>query len=113
MQDPFNRNRVDKVILNVIHHTPLQLEEVLPYRTIKKESLHDIFVATVDRLQTGDTLLRYLEAMKIDIRRPGIPKVRGVKVISLGLVKTGEEGSGLACRIGNINRTATNLKLGR
>ena len=106
MQDPFNKNRVDKVILNVIHHTPLQLEEVLPYRTIKKESLHDIFVATVDRLQMGDTLLRYLEAMKIDIRRPGIPKVRGVKV------KTGEEGSGLACRIGNIDRTATNLKLG-
>ena len=74
-QDPLHRNCVDEVILNVIHHAPQQLEEVFPHRKTKKESPHKIFVAAVDRLQTSDTLLRYLKAMEINIRRSSTPEV--------------------------------------
>ena len=98
-------------MLNVIHHTSQQLEEVFPHKKTKKKSLHEISAATIDYLQTGDTLLKYLEAMEINIRRPSTPEVQRAKVIGLGLVETGEEGNSLTHRIRNGGKTATNLKL--
>ena len=54
---------------------------------IEKESLHEIFTAAIDCLQVGDTLLKYPEAMKINIRRLSTPKVQQVEVVGLSLVK--------------------------
>ena len=54
---------------------------------IEKESLHEIFTAAIDCLQVGDTLLKYPEAMKINIRRLSTPKVQRVEVVGLSLVK--------------------------
>ena len=82
-------------MLNVVHNTSQQLEEVFPHKTTKKKSLHEIFAATIDCLQTGDKLLKFLEAMEINIRRPSTPEVRRVKVIGLGLVEMDEEDSSL------------------
>ena len=52
LQDHLSRNHVDEVMLNVINHTPQQLEEVLPRRTTKSKSLHEISTVAVDYLQT-------------------------------------------------------------
>jgi len=61
-------------MLHIVHHTPKQLEEVLPRKTTKGKSLHEIFTVAADCLQTCDALLRYKKAMEINIRRSGTPK---------------------------------------
>ena len=58
----------------------------------------------------GDTLVRDLEAMKFNIENSGTPEFYRIKVISLGLVESGKEGSGLTHRVRNGGRTTTNLK---
>ena len=50
LQNPFNRNDVNEVILNIVHHTPQQLKEVFPRKTTKGESLNKVTTATVDCL---------------------------------------------------------------
>ena len=97
-------------MLDVTHHTPQQLEEVLPYRTTKEEPLHEISTATIDCLKVGDALLRNPEAIKVNVRSSNTPEVRRVKVIGLGLVKSSKEGSSLTHRVRNGSRTTANLK---
>ena len=77
---------------------------------IEKESLHEIFTATIDCLQVGDTLLKYPEAMKINIRRLSTPEVQWVEVVGLSLVKAGEESNSVTHNVKNGGRTTTNLK---
>ena len=89
-------------MLHVVHHTPQQLEEVLPHRTTKGKSLHEISAPTADCLQTCNALLRCKKAMEINIRRSDTPKVCWVKVIGLSLLKTVKEGSGLTHRIETV-----------
>ena len=48
--------------------------------------------------------------MEVNIKKYGTPKVYWVKVIGIGLLKTGEEDSCLTHKIGNGGKTATNLK---
>ena len=97
-------------MFNVIHHAPQQLEEVFPHRMTKEESLHEIFMAAIDRLQIGDTLLRNSEAMKVNIRSSNTLEVCKIKVIGLGLVESGKEGNGLTHRVRNDGKIATNFK---
>ena len=52
-------------------------------------------MATVDCLQANNALLRYPVTMKAHIGRSSTLEVYWVKIISLNLLKTGEEGSGL------------------
>ena len=64
LQNPLGGHGVNKVMLNIVHHTPQQLEEVLPRRSAKKEPLYKVSMAVIDRLQVGNTLPRNPEAMK-------------------------------------------------
>ena len=50
LQDPLGGNCVNKVMLNIIHHTPQQLQKVLSSRTAKAESLHKVTMVIIDRL---------------------------------------------------------------
>ena len=97
-------------MLNVVHHTPQHLQEVLFSRTAKAESLHKVTTATVDRHQMGCTILGNSKAMEVYIGRPKTPKVYKIKFINLRLIKTSKEGYGLTHRVRNCGRTATNLK---
>ena len=69
LQDPLGGNCVNKVMLNIIHHTPQQLQKVLSGRTAKAESLHEVTMATVDRLQMRSTILGNFKAMEVYIGR--------------------------------------------
>ena len=111
LQDPLSGDSVDKVMLNVIHHTPQHPQEVLSGRTTKAESLHKVATATIDRHQVRNTILRDLEAMEIYIRRPKTLEFCRAKVINLRLVKTGKKGCNSTHRIRNGGRTTTHLKL--
>ena len=97
-------------MLNVVHHTPQHLQEVLSSRTAKAESLHKVTTATVDRHQMGSTILGNSEAMKVYIGRPRTLKVYRIKVINLRLIKKSKEGYNLTHRVRNCGRTATHLK---
>ena len=44
-------------------------------------------MAATNYLQEADTLLKYPESMKINIRRLSTPKVQQVEVVGLSLVK--------------------------
>ena len=98
-------------MLDVIHHIPQKLEEVLPRKSTKEKSLHKVPTAIIDHLQVGDALLRNLEAIKINIRSPSTSEVCRIKVIDLRQAKLGKEGSGLTRQIRNGGKTTTNLKL--
>lgn len=102
-------NHVNEVMFNVIHHTHQQLEEVLSCRTTKGKSLHEIPTVAVNCLQTSNALLRYSKAIEVNIRRSSTLKVGRVKIIGLGLFKTGNAGNSLTHMIGNGGKTATNL----
>ena len=41
-QDPLGGNGINEVVLDVVHHTPQQLQKVLPSKTAKTESLHEV-----------------------------------------------------------------------
>ena len=49
LQDPLGGNSINEVVLDVVHHVPQQLQKVLPDRTAKAESLHEVSMATIDR----------------------------------------------------------------
>ena len=65
LQDPLGGDSVNKVVLNVIHHTPQQLQKVLPGRTTEAESLHEVTTTTIDRLQMRSTILKNFEAVEV------------------------------------------------
>ena len=69
---------------------------MLPYRTAKKESQHEVPTTPIDYLQMGSTLPRNLEAEEVNIRKPSTSEVRKIKNIDLGLVKMSEEDRSLA-----------------
>ena len=71
-------------MLNIVHHTPQHLQEVLSGRTTKSESLHEVTTAAIDHHQMRNTVIGDSKAMEIHIRRPKTPKVRRIKVINLG-----------------------------
>jgi len=64
LQDSLYKHGVNEVMLNVVHHTPQQLEEVFLCRTTKEEALHEVSATTIGCLQMGDTLFKYPEVMK-------------------------------------------------
>ena len=98
-------------MLDIIHHTSQQLQEMLPCRTAEKKPPHEVFAATIDCLQIGKTLLRNLEAVEANIRRSNTPEVRRIKIVNLGLVEVSKEGHSLAHGIWNCVRVAVHLKL--
>ena len=111
LQNPLGRHDINKVVLNIIHHTSQQLKKMLPRRTAEKKPLYEVSVATINCLQMGNALLENSEAMEINIRRPNTPKVRKIKIVNLKLVKAGEENRSFACGIENCSRAAPYLKL--
>ena len=113
LRDPFGGNCVNKIMLNIIHHTPHQLQKVLSGRTAKAESLHKVITATVDRLQMKNTILGNSEALEVYIGRPKTQEVCRIEVINLRLIKMSKEGCGLTHRVWNCGRTAAHLKLRR
>ena len=58
LQDPFGGDSVNKVVLNIIHHTPQQLQKVHFGRMAKAKFLHEVTTTTVDRLQKRGTILK-------------------------------------------------------
>ena len=113
LQDPLGGDSVNKVVLNVIHHTPQQLQKVLSGRTTEAESLHKVTMAIVDRHQMRSTILKNFEAVEVYIGRPRTPKFCRIKVINLRLIKKSKEGCGLTHRVRNCGRTVAHLKLRR
>ena len=113
LQDPFGGNNIDEVVLNVIHHTPQQLQEMLSHGTAKKKSSHEVPTAPIDYLQVRSTLPRNSKAMEVNIRRSSTLEVRRIKIVNLELVKASKEGFSLAHGVWNCGRTATHLKLRR
>ena len=67
-------------------------------------------MAATNYLQEADTLLKYPESMKINIRRLSTPEVQRVEVVGLSLVKAGEESNSVTHNVKNGGRTTTNLK---
>ena len=99
LQDPLGRNDINKVVLDVVHHTPQQLQKVLSNRAAKTESLHEVTTAAIDYLQVRSTILKNSKAMEVNIGRPRTPEVRRIEVINLMLIKTSKEGCGLTYRV--------------
>ena len=50
LHDPFGGDGVNKVMFNVIYHTPQQFQKVLPDRTAKAKSLHKVSTVIIDCL---------------------------------------------------------------
>ena len=50
MQDPLGGDSINEVMLNVIHYTPQQLQEMLPGKTTEAESQHEVAPAIVNCL---------------------------------------------------------------
>ena len=50
LQDTFGGNSVNKVLLDVVHHAPQQLQKVLLSGTAKVESLHKVTAVAIDYL---------------------------------------------------------------
>ena len=78
LQNPLDKHSIDEVTLNVVHHTPQQLKEVLPRGLTKKKSLHKIPTTVINSLQVGNG---NPETMKVNIRNSSTPKVHRIKVI--------------------------------
>ena len=68
-------------MLNVVHHTPQQLKEVLPRGSTEEKSLHKIPTAVINFLQVGNALLGNPETVKVNIKNSNTPKVRKIEVI--------------------------------
>ena len=113
LQDPLDGDSINEVMLNIIHHTPQHLQEVLSSKTAKVESLHEITTATVDRHQIRSAILKNFETMEVYIRRPRTPEICKIEVINLRLIKVCKEGCSLTHKVWNGGRTATHLKLRR
>ena len=113
LQDPFGGNNVNEVVLDVVHHTPQQLQNVPPSRTAQAESLHEVTMATIDHLQMRSIILRNFEAIKVNIGRPRTPEIHRIVVINLRLIKMSKEGCGLTHRVWNCGKTTAHLKLKR
>ena len=111
LQDPLGGNYVNKVMLNIIHHSPQQLQKLLFGRTAKAKSLHEVTTTIIDYLQMRSTILGNSEAMKVYIGRPRTPEVYRIEVINLRLIKMSKKGCGLTHRVWNCARTAAHLKL--
>ena len=99
LQDPLGGNSVNKVMLNVVHYALQQLQKVLPSRTAKAESLHEVTTTTIDHLQMSSTILKNSEAMEINIGKPRNLEICKIEVINLRLIKTSEEGYDLTHRV--------------
>ena len=99
LQDPLGGNSVNKVMLNVVHYALQQLQKVLPSRTAKAESLHEVTTTTIDHLQKSSTILKNSEAMEINIGKPRNLEICKIEVINLRLIKTSEEGYDLTHRV--------------
>ena len=102
LQDPLGRNGVNKVVLNIVHHAPQHLQEVLSSRTTKSESLHEVKAATINQHQMRNTVLGDSEAMKVHIRGPRTPEVYKTKVIDLRLINAGEKGCSFIPKVWNV-----------
>ena len=89
------------------------LQEMLPGRTTKVESLHKIIMTAIGYHQVRNTILKDSEAIKIHLRRPRSPKFCRAKVINLRLIKAGEKGYSFIRRVRDGGRTAAHLKLGK
>ena len=113
LQDLLSRDSVNKTMLNVIHHAPQHLQEVLPGRTAKVESLHKVTMAAIDHHQVRSTILGDSEAMEIHIRRPRAPEIYRFKFIDLRLIKAYKKGCSLTHRVQDGSRTTAHLKLRR
>ena len=113
LQDPLGGNCVDKIMLNIIHHTPQQFQEMFLSKTAKAEFLHEVIAATIDRPQMRSIILGNSEAMEVYIGSPRTPEVYRIKVINLRLIKTSKEGCGLTHRVRNYGKTTAHLKLRR
>ena len=100
-------------MLDVVYHTPKQLQKVLPSGTAKTESLHEVTTAAIDYLQVKSTILKNFEAMEVNIGRPKTPEVRGIEVIDLRLIKMSKEGCGLTYKVWNCSKITAHLKLRR
>ena len=111
LQNPLSRYGINEVMLNIIHHASQQLEEVLPCGSAKRKPLHEVPMAILYCLQTGNALLKDSKAMEINIRGPSTLEIHRIKVVVLRLVKLGEESSNLTHWIKNSGRAAANLKL--
>ena len=86
-------------MLNVIHHTPQQLQKVLSGKMAKVESLHKVTTAAVDRLQMRSIITGNSEAMEVYIGRPRTLEVCRIKVINLRLIKMSKKGCSLTHRV--------------
>ena len=84
---------------------------MLPGRTTKAESLHEVPPSTKNCLYVRNAILGNLEAMEVHIRRAETPEVYGIKVVNLRLIKTCKKGCGLTYRVWNHGRTTAHLKL--
>ena len=113
LQDPLGGDGVNKTMLDIVHHAPQHLQEVLPGRTAKTKSLHKITTTTINHHQMRNTILEDSEAMKIHVRRPRSLEVCRAKVINLKLIKAGEKGCSFILRVRDGGRTAAHLKLER
>ena len=65
-------------MLNIVHHALQQIEEVLPHGSAKRKPLHEIPAASVYCLQTGNTFLKDLEAIEINIKGPSTLEIRKI-----------------------------------
>ena len=63
-QDPLSGNGINEVVLNVVHHTPQQLQKVLSSEMTKMESLHEVLVVVVNYLQVRNTISGTLKPWK-------------------------------------------------
>jgi len=111
LQNPLGGDSVDEVMLDIVHHTPQHLQEMLSRRTAKAESLHKVTTTTGDCHQMKSTILGNFKAMEIYIGRLGTPKICRIEFIDLRLIKACEEGRGLTHQIRNCGKTTAHLKL--
>ena len=65
-------------MLNIVQHTLQQIEEVLLRGSAKRKPLHEIPTASVYCLQTGNTFLKDLEAIEINIKGPNTLEIRKI-----------------------------------
>ena len=63
-QDPLSGNGINEVVLNVVHHTPQQLQKVLSSEMTKMESLHEVLAVVVNCLQVRNTISGTLKPWK-------------------------------------------------
>ena len=64
LQDLLDRNCIHKVVLNIIHNTSQQLEEMLSSSIVEGEFLHKILIVTMNSLRMLQAILRYPVSME-------------------------------------------------